>query len=237
MDLPTGYVVLEDTADDRRYATWHSLVDTRLTALRAQVRSMVSDRAKALIPLADKGLACLSIPDCFPLVHDIVQSSSLALGRRVHQAHQALPKAEERRRKLCKGGMQEAASRTATHPLEAQQAEVTRWDVIQQAYRHQRATLSLTLHPLRIDDSAPQTSTQVEARWHAHVEAIETFARTAQVPERADAMTKVKKPLPDVAALVDCWWQGMRRDLEHAAVSPRWPQWAQEVLLPQRYWE
>lgn len=49
-------------------------------------------------------------------------------------------------------------------------------------------------------------------------------------------MMKVKKQLPAVAALVDCWWQGGRRDLEHAAVSPLWQRWAQAVLLPQRYW-
>lgn len=237
MDLPTGYVILEETADDRSYATWHALVDTRLTALSAQVRYMVSDRAKALIQLAEKGLECLSIPDFFHLVHDIVKSYSLALGRRLQQAHQELHKAEERHRKHHKVDTQDEAYREATHQREAQQAEVTRWEVIQHEYRQQLETLSLTLHPFRIDDSAPQTSTQVEARLHAQVKAIEALARTAQLPERPEAMTKVKKQLPDVAALVDFWWQGVRRDLEHAAISPLWQQWAQEVLLPRRYWE
>jgi hypothetical protein len=32
-DLPTGYLVLEDVADDRTFATWHTLVDARLKAL------------------------------------------------------------------------------------------------------------------------------------------------------------------------------------------------------------
>ena len=38
LDLPTGYVVLEAAADDRSYATWHTLVEKRLTTLGAQVR-------------------------------------------------------------------------------------------------------------------------------------------------------------------------------------------------------
>ena len=146
-------------------------------------------------------------------------------------------KAEERLQKYLKADIQGEAYREATHQVEAKQAEVMRWEAIQHEYRHQLETLSLTLHPFRIDDSAPQTSTQVEARLHAQVEAIEAFARTAQLPERPAAMTKVKKQLPAVAALVDFWWQGVRRDLEHAAISPLWQQWAQEVLLPQRYWE
>ena len=237
MDLPTGSVLLEETADDRSYATWHALVDTRLIALKAQVRSLVSDRAKALIQRAEKGLECLSMPDFFPLVHDIVKSYALALGRKLQQARQEVSKAEEKLQKHPKADTQGEGYREATHQVEAKHAEVRRWEAIQHAYRQHLETLSLTLHPLRIEDATPQTSTQVEARLQAQVEAIEAFARPSQLPERPEAMTKGKKPLPAVAALVDFWWQGVQRDLEHAAISPLWQRWAQEVLLPQRYWE
>jgi hypothetical protein len=237
LDLPTGYVVLEETADDRRDATWHALGDKRLTALKAQVRSLGSDRAKALIPLAEKGLECLSMPDFFPLVHDIGKSDSLALGRRLQQARQELAKAEERLQKYHQGNTQGEASLEVTHQGEARQAAVRRWEALQHEYRQRLETLSLTWHPFRLDDSAPQTSPQVEARWSAQVEASEAFAPTAPLPERQDAMTKVKKQLPAVAALVDFWWHGVQQDLEHAAVSPLWQQWAQEVLLPGRYGE
>ena len=42
---------------------------------------LVSDRAKALIQLAEQGLGCLSMPDFFHLMHDMVKSDSLALAR------------------------------------------------------------------------------------------------------------------------------------------------------------
>jgi hypothetical protein len=237
LDLPTGYIVLEATADDRSYATWKALVDQRLDALRTRVRYMVSDRAKALIQLAEKGLECLSMPDFFHLVHDIVKSYSLALGQRLKQAHQELQKAEDRLRRYQEGDTRGEAYREVTQWVAVQHAEVTQWEARQQAYRQQLETLSLTLHPFAIDDSAPQTAAQVEARLHAHVEAIEALAHAAQLPERPVAMTKVEKQLPAVAALVDFWWQGVRRDLAYAAVSPSWQQWAQEALLPRRYWE
>ncbi len=50
------------------------------TALGTGVRYLVSDRAKALIQLAEQGLECLSMPDFFHLVHDMVKSYSLAIG-------------------------------------------------------------------------------------------------------------------------------------------------------------
>ena len=90
LDLPTGYLVLEEVADDRTYATWKAVVEQRLTALGAGVRYLVSDRAKALIQLAEQGLECLSMPDFFHVMHDIVKSYSLAIGRQLRQAHQEL---------------------------------------------------------------------------------------------------------------------------------------------------
>jgi hypothetical protein len=117
------------------------------------------------------------------------------------------------------------------------QADVRHWETIQREYRQRLETLSLTLHPFAIEDSAPQTSRQVESQVHAQVEAIEALAHRQQLPDRQATMKKVKKQVPDLAALVDFWWAEVRQDLEHAAVSPLWRRWAQESLLPKVYWE
>jgi hypothetical protein len=55
MALTTGYLLLEEGADNRTYATWKTAVEARLTALGTSVLSLVSDRAQALIHLAEKG--------------------------------------------------------------------------------------------------------------------------------------------------------------------------------------
>src|SRR5256712_7647657 len=141
LDLTTGYIVLEETADDRSYATWKALVDQRLDALRAQVRYVVSDRAKALIQLAEKGLECLSMPDFFHLVHEIVKSYSLAVGRRFSQAHKDLAQAEAVL-ESCSGLAQGAEAKAE---VEAKRAEVQRGEEMQRTYRHHLETLSLTL--------------------------------------------------------------------------------------------
>src|SRR5712691_2272261 len=50
-------------------------------------------------------------------------------------------------------------------------------------------------------------------------------------------MNKVRRQLPALAALVDCWWQGVRQDLEPFVLSPRWRQWVHASLLPMVYWD
>jgi hypothetical protein len=237
LDLPTGYILLEEAVEDRSYATWKALVDQRLAALGAPVRYLVSDRAKALIQLAQQGLECLSIPDMFHLVHDIVKSYSLALGRQLKQARRELQKAEDGLQKFQALDSQPDLYGEVRQQVEVRQAEVQRWEAIQSEYRQRLEVLSLTLHPFASDDSAPKTSAQVEHQLHAQVEAMEAFAHTQQLPNRQAAMHKVKKQLPALAALVDFWWAGVWQDLESAAISPPWRTWAQETLLPKVYWE
>ena len=93
------------------------------------------------------------------------------------------------------------------------------------------------MHPFRSDDSAPQTSQEVDNRVQAQVQAIEALAQTHQLPDRQTMMKKVTKHVPALAALVDFWWAGVHQDLEHAAISPLWRTWAQEALRPMVYWK
>ena len=148
MDLPSGYLLVEEVAPDRTYATWKAVVDERLKALGATVLYLVSDRAKALIQLAEMGFECLSMPDFFHCLHDIVKSYSLAIGQKLRQAQQALTQAEAR---LARS----QDNQESVLLVEAHRAAVTRWTAVQHTYRQHLETLSLTLHPFSIDDCHP----------------------------------------------------------------------------------
>src|SRR6266853_2556749 len=79
MELASGYLLMEEGAADRSYATWFDRANARLTTFGTEVLSLVSDRAKALIKLAHTGLRCPSIPEVFPLGHDLGKSYALAI--------------------------------------------------------------------------------------------------------------------------------------------------------------
>jgi hypothetical protein len=236
-DLPSGYLLLEAVADNRTYATWKALVDERLKALGTGVLYLVSDRATALIQLAEKGLQCLSLPDFFHLMHDIVKSYSLALAQQLSQAHKALMHAEEVRARHPGLTHPELDAPQANVQVEGCRAEVQLWEEAQRTYRQHLDTLSLTFHPFDISTSLPQTSAQVASRLQAGVDAIAAFAERHHLPARPGVRKKVRKQLPALATLIDLWWQGVDRDLEPFALSPSWRRWVQESLLPLVYWE
>jgi hypothetical protein len=49
-------------------------------------------------------------------------------------------------------------------------------------------------------------------------------------------LAKVRKQLAGISALVDVGWQTVRQDLTPLAMTPRWTQWAEDVVLPLMYW-
>jgi Family of unknown function (DUF6399)/IclR helix-turn-helix domain len=236
MDLATGYLLLEEMAEDRTYATWKAVVEERLKHLGTGVLYVVSDRAKALIQLAEQGLECLSMPDFFHVVHEIVKSYSLAIGQRWRHAQQELTTAKEALTRLQEPCQAAPATRAVRALVEARQAEVTRWEEAHHTYQSHLERLSHTLHPFCLSDSTPQTSVQVASQLTAAVEGIVALAQRYQLPARHKAMTKVRKQIPALAALVDFWWQGVHQDLAPFLLTPRWQQWVHECLLPMVYW-
>jgi hypothetical protein len=230
VDLSSGYLVVEEVARDRTYETWHSLVQDRLRALGVGVLYLVSDRAKALVKLAKTALECLSIPDLFHLIQDLVKSYSLAIFSRLRQAQQALRQAREHLATCEASHRGSAEVEHARARVKASEAEVKRWQDVRSAYRTHLANLSLVLHPWHLLDSTRQSSQEVEHQLQAEIAALETLMETNGLPVKKSVLDKVRKQLTGVSALVDFWWQMVEQDLGQVALTPRWKEWVEELL-------
>jgi Family of unknown function (DUF6399)/IclR helix-turn-helix domain len=238
MDLASGYLVMEEVAGDRSFDTWYDRANDRLTTLGTEVLYLVSDRAKALIKLAHTGLGCLSIPDVFHLSHDLAKGYSLAIFGRLRHAKRDLEHATQRLETV-----QQNAQAAPAQVVQGQAqvtvcaTSVTHWQGVGQAWRQHLSKLSCILHPWRLVDSTRQTSPEVEERLQAELEAIETLLETNGLPRKPDTMDKVRKQLAGLAALVDLWWQTVHQALTQMAMTPRWTQWVEELLLPLMSWQ
>jgi Family of unknown function (DUF6399) len=238
MDLASGYLLVEEVAADRSYDTWYAVVTARLAMLGTGVRYLVSDRAKALIKLAETGLTCLSIPDLFHLMHDVAKRDGGAIFRRLRQAQQTLTQAQECLAHCQASQLGDAAVQHAQALMEAQAAEVQRWQRVRSAYRHHLENLSLLMHPWRVSDATCQTSPNVECQLHAEIAALAALVDTHRLPRKTTALDKVRRQLAGIAALVDAWWQEVWHDVEsQVSLTPEWRRWIADLLLPLMYWQ
>jgi len=113
---------------------------------------------------------------------------------------------------------------------------VTHWQEVGRAWRQPLSNVSRILHPWRLVDSTRQTSQEVEEQLRAALEAIETLLETNGLPRKHATLDKVRKQLAGLSALVDVWWQTVHQDLTQMAMTPRWSQGTDELLLPLMYW-
>ena len=104
------------------------------------------------------------------------------------------------------------------------------------AWRQRLSNVSRILHPWRLADSTRQTSKEVEAQLGTELEAIETLLEANGLLMKQDTLDKVRKQLAGIAALVDLWWQTVHQDVAQMAMTPKWTQWVDELLLPLMYW-
>ena len=162
MDLASGYLLMEEVAEDRSYVTWYGGSNGRLKTLGTEVLYLVSDRAKALVKLAHTGLACLRIPDVLHLSHDLAKGYSLAIFGRLRQAKQALAQAKQRLGALQACPRDRDQAQQAQASVEACEASGQHCQEVHSAYRERLANLSRIMHPWRLVDSARQTSQDVE---------------------------------------------------------------------------
>ncbi len=143
MDLVSGYIFLEETADDRSYDTWYARVSTRLKPMPTHVLYLVSDRAKALIKLAQTGFECLSMPDVFHLLHDLAKGSSLSIFTQLKAAREQLSQAQAPLDKYQVKGVSKVQIASAQAQVAAGEARVEHWREVRETYRGHLEAISL----------------------------------------------------------------------------------------------
>jgi Family of unknown function (DUF6399)/IclR helix-turn-helix domain len=222
MDLASGFIVLETVTTDSRYETWETHASQALAQLGLQVRYCVSDRAKALIKLAEQAWGCPSLPDLFHALRGLSQGMGQALTRQLKQLQRRLPKVAQ---------MPDQAELLAQ--LEAQ---ATQLQTAQQDYQQCLHQITTTLHPFNITSGQAQTTPQVLTQLQHHTHTLQQIQQTTQLPDPSASLDQWQKLLPDLVAGVDLWWLWVRQELNTRTTDAALMTWILHTLLPAQYW-
>lgn len=143
LDLPSGFILVEEIAADYRYETWQQQARQALSQLGLKVRYCVSDRARALVKLALNDMGCPSIADLFHALQELSQGIGSELADALFRVNRRL---------------HELASSKENAVLKQQlQAQQSSLHTAQQQYRSILHQLTTTLHPFAIHLGIPQT--------------------------------------------------------------------------------
>lgn len=237
MDLPSQYILLEESATDRSYETWKARACPRLEALGLTVKHAISDRAKALIKLALNGFDCQAGADLFHAQYELSRWLSLPLGRATNTLAEAVDtarKALARHQKKALRDPQETP-RLEAEVKQAEQAHQQGLDA-QTAYRQHQQAISDSVHPFDPASGLAQDQATVLTALQQESEAIAALAEARRISDRKGYLKKFRKQMEDVSRHVSVWWLWIHTLLADCAPEPEIRDWVANPMMPVIYW-
>ena len=170
-----------------------------------RIKYVVSDRAKALIKSALKGIKCLSVPDLFHAGNEIVKLLGLSLNRKLNSIETKIEKSSAALSiliTLSKGADEIRVQNLVIENLICEQAVIERNISRYEDLLHQ---LSISVHAFNIATSARQTSAQIQILLAEIVRLIKQILWECDIDDKKKRLNKFSKQTEGISALTDCW--------------------------------
>ena len=236
MDLVSGYILLEKKTDNRKYQTWFDEVHIALTNIGqvGAIKSLVSDRAKALIELAVKGIGCSSIPDLFHAMRYLSRSIGVRLGGKLARIKKKLQKIQKEitKRHLNKKPISAQLNQRLSHLQQEYHFLQTGLDTYRE-YIHQISTL---VHPFEINENKIQNGTNVVLMMRKLLPQLAALGQKYQLNSTEKALSQFNSQINGIAIGIDLWWQNITKSLFLEKIDSLTQNWILTCLLPEVYW-
>ncbi|MFB2837757.1 DUF6399 domain-containing protein [Floridanema evergladense] len=236
MDLVSGYIILEDFSQDRQYLTWSQKAEKALQNLGGMVvvKSLVSDRAKALIQLAVQGFDCASIPDLFHAMRGISKVVGSCFGSRLNHLKKQLRTLHSQ--VLNSTQKRQPIPERLSQQIAVLQEEYNFFLTGQQAYHHILHQITCTVHPFAIDGSGFQSTVDVATALYQLLPQLAAVGHTYQIAKLDKAIKAFSDQIAAMAAGINLWWQSVEESLLLEEIDVEMSDWLLKYFLPHFYW-
>lgn len=185
----------------------------------------MSDRAKALINLAEKKNKVPSIADIFHFKYNLNKLLCLALSSKLRSARLNINALE--------------AKNTEHNCIEVTASEYEAYAAIQfctDLYVESMRDISQIIHPYR-QGNQEQTEDNAMLQMNTTLSNIEQVIEECEIKDRYQLFRKSQNQLSDVIAVIPLWHNLVADELENFALDEPTKEWFTNFLLPLTYWE
>ena len=229
MDLPTGFIFTEKAEDNRRHETWERVTKPFLSKFKS-IRCVLSDKAKALLKLANDTYQVIRIPDLFHMLNDVSSVMRYAFERKRKSIYKII--------KVCDGNIVKGVD-TVKSSVNKSACIAQLSYILGRQKRYQKHHLRLTVlaHPFKVINSQPQTSQQVKDSMMHSIDTIITLKDELKISDKKNKLLRTKKQIPDFSCLVEQWWGWVESSLKGAEINDKKKDWLKKHFLPCYYWK
>ena len=223
LDLPSGYIFVEQKTENCQYDTWQQRVNIAFTSLNLKIRYLVSDRAKAIVKLALTDLGTHSISDLFHILYNLNRSIAWELNCLGSRLQKQLKILQEKQAQL-----------ELIEPIET---SIKRLQQSRLIYNDACYRLSLCLHPFDINHKTTTTTQIVSMKLTEILKTMENLSKNHQLKDPRNGIRNLKNQIPYLSSIIDIWWSWVDQCLIQSECSSSVSHWLKEQLLPTVYWQ
>ncbi|MGB5770268.1 MAG: DUF6399 domain-containing protein [Crocosphaera sp.] len=223
LDLPSGYIFVEEKTENCQYETWQQRVTLALKPLNVTIKYLVSDRAKAIVKMALTDLGTHSISDLFHVLYNLNRSIAWELNCLSSRLQKQLKQAQDN---PAKSGLIETIE-TSIKIL--QQSRLT--------YNDSCYGLTKYLHPFDIERTTITTTQIVSIKLTKILHTIEDIRTNHKLKDPRNGIRNLKNQIPYLSSIIDIWWSWVDQCLIQFDCQMSVIHWVKEQLLPTVYWQ
>jgi chemotaxis regulatin CheY-phosphate phosphatase CheZ len=237
MDISSGYIFVEASAPDRTYAPWSERVQTVVQAFGLKVRYLVRDRARALIKLADEGLAWASIPDLFHTMRELTILLGGRLQRRLQRVQTQLATSTATLAALVQVAPTAPKIDALSREIEELIQERGHLRVGIQIVPMLLHRISCLVHPFRVGSpTQPTTAPQVMEGLNEMAQAFRDLIADDGIVDSRHRLDRFTRQSQELVRLLDLWWLWVEEELMAASLDETHRDWLRRLVLPAVYW-
>ena len=236
VDLVSGFIIAEESAEDRSYDTWMEAVDNPIKTLGIKVIHTISDRAPALIKMALEGFGCKSGADIFHPMPDISKWLGQRLAQQKKKWAKKLAKRQNKLEALKKEGSSERVIKEEERKFKLLRNHHILLENKQEEYRKELRKISETVHPFDLNNGSVQTSAQAENKLEQCALSFRNIAVSRSISKSEEKISSFRKHFKEMCSIIDIWWVWVFESLVPFNLSSSRLSWVTGVLLPTVYW-
>lgn len=237
MDLKSGYIMLEEEADNRKYDTWCERADQAVQKINAKVKGFVSDRYSGLVKLATRFFGVFHTPDIFHMSMEIVKTFGAHFARKLSALRKEIEDysvevAKEKDLQKYSITLLKEHSDEKNMQLDKELHELLSKE---KTYKDELHRFSLAIHPFNIDNNIRQNSNEVKNTLEDIYKNLTELATSEGL--KTDKIDKFARQIDEVSAVIDNWWKWVEESnpLKENDISEI--NWLINYLLPHVYWK
>jgi hypothetical protein len=221
MELRSGFIFSEKIENDRKHKTWDRVAMPWLSLFKT-THCLVSDRAKALIKLAEDSIKKISVPDLFHLMQDISKAIGNPIGVKIAAINKILNNSNNSFT-LAKAKILNKTKDTL--------------ELAQKEYRRYYRQLSTSLHPFKVLTSIPHNTESSKKEMQNSMCEIEKIKNNLSILDSKDGIGKANRQIPNATAQIDIWWGIVNNSLAGTQLVDVQKDWLIHLYLPCIYWQ